>query len=82
MKKNKLSLKDLTVRSFTPGNPGAKGGSSIHTGEPTLDYLGCNTLNDFYCRVQSNGMHTRCEDNDPSGLFCDDSNPTGTIGLC
>lgn len=65
MKKNKLSLNDLTVKSFTTDMEGtAKGGSSVHTGAPTLDYLGCNTINDFHCRAQSNGMHNRCQDED------------------
>lgn len=58
MKKNKLNLKDIKVDSFkTADTNEVKGGrwsiySCPHTGENTMDYLGCNSLDDFYCDAQ------------------------------
>ncbi|MFA0964064.1 pinensin family lanthipeptide [Roseivirga sp. BDSF3-8] len=57
MKKEKMTLSDLKVNSFVTGTEKVTGGRwSIfdcpHTGAPTLDYLGCNSLNDFYCDLQ------------------------------
>ena len=69
MKKNKLNLKDLKVSSFTTENADRpKGGrwsiggagACPHTGSETMDYLGCNSLNDFYCWNQSNGYNAFC----------------------
>ncbi len=71
MKKKKLVLDSLKVKSFTTsidkadqvkGGRWSVGGAGAcpHTGDATLDYLGCNTLNDFYCRQQSNGYVSVC----------------------
>jgi len=77
MKKNQLKLKDLKVKSFmTHGKEETKGGrwsmggagACPHTGEATMDYLGCNSLNDFYCDAQSYGScMNRCLIDDPFG---------------
>lgn len=64
MKKKKLKLNDLKIKSFTTsiqkpeemkgGRTRTKGaGACPHLGEPTMDYLGCNSLDDFYCQAQS-----------------------------
>ena len=68
--KKKIKLNDLKVSSFTTDVKGeeVKGGrwsiggagACPHTGDATLDYLGCNSLNDFYCRQQSNGYNAFC----------------------
>lgn len=61
MKKKSLNLHDLKVKSFTTakkeettGGRWSVGGLDAcpHTGEGTLDYLGCNSLDMFYCQTQ------------------------------
>lgn len=69
--KKKIKLNDLKVSSFTTdinGNEVKGGRWSIggagacpHTGEATLDYLGCNTEDPFYCWNQSGGYNVFCE---------------------
>lgn len=61
----KLKISELKVKSFVTGfesqNEGTvKGGRwSIihcpHTGSDTMDAIGCNSLDDFYCGQQSLG---------------------------
>jgi len=60
--KKKMSIQDLKVTSFVTntaeGNAETvKGGrwsiySCPHTGSNTMDYLGCNSLDVFYCDAQ------------------------------
>ncbi|MGB3182068.1 MAG: pinensin family lanthipeptide [Cyclobacteriaceae bacterium] len=58
MKKAKMTLDKLKVNSFVTGSEKVKGGTRWsmydcpHTGAPSLDYIGCNSLNDFYCDLQ------------------------------
>lgn len=63
MKTKKIKLGELKVSSFATNlaNPDdVKGGrwsiggrgACPHTGEATLDYLGCNSLDQFYCWTQ------------------------------
>lgn len=70
--KKKVKLTELNVQSFRTDL--VKGGFEIvpHTGGPTLDVAGCNTLNDFYCDQQSNGRRTTCMSNFqcPSDMTC------------
>ena len=67
MKKEKLKLNQLKVKSFTTsventgnvlgGGKWTKGlGNCPHTGAPTLDPIGCNSLDQFYCHNQSIGV--------------------------
>ena len=73
--KKKIQLSDLKVKSFTTGVDAeqVKGGrwsiggagACPHTGQQTLDFIGCNSLDDFYCRAQSNGYNAFCDEIDP-----------------
>ena len=70
MKKEKLKLNQLKVKSFTTSveNPkniqggerwSKRPGYCHHTGEPTIDVAGCNTADVFYCDNQTIGA-TKC----------------------
>lgn len=72
MKKKKLKLNQLKVESFTTeveakqmrgGARWSKAGEGAcpHLGEPTMDYLGCNSLDPFFCYNQSID-HPACVD--------------------
>ena len=71
MKKAKIKLNALKVKSFTTdvnskevkGGRWSIGGAGAcpHTGEATLDAIGCGTLDDFYCWNQSAGYNAFCE---------------------
>ena len=89
MKKNKIKLSDLKVISFRTdtedieelkGGRWSVGGAGAcpHTGDVTMDYLGCNSLNDFYCRQQSGGYLAICSGD---GVICD-AQSGGGIGVC
>ncbi|MEL6560431.1 MAG: hypothetical protein AAFQ94_19735 [Bacteroidota bacterium] len=71
MKKSKIKLSDLKVSSFRTdaknvedikGGRWSIGGAGAcpHTGEQSLDYLGCNSIDDFWCRNQSDGYVSAC----------------------
>lgn len=73
MKNRKLKLSKLKVKSFTTtiensnevrgGVRFSKGPTNCpHTGEPTLDVAGCNTLDPVYCGNQSNYTCNTCDD--------------------
>jgi hypothetical protein len=60
MKSKKMSLNQLKINSFVTGKEKLTGGrwsviECPHTGEHTRDYLGCNSLDDFYCGTQGDG---------------------------
>jgi len=63
MKKSKLNLSALQVSSFSTsrGHTFRGGRWSVgadgcpHTGDYSLDGIGCNSLDDFYCEAQSYG---------------------------
>ena len=69
--KKKIKLNDLKVSSFTTDVNGeeVKGGrwsvggagACPHTGAPTLDAIGCNSGDDFWCWNQSNGYNAFCD---------------------
>ncbi|MGB3467207.1 MAG: pinensin family lanthipeptide [Cyclobacteriaceae bacterium] len=71
MKKAKIKLSELKVKSFTTdvkseevkGGRWSIGGAGAcpHTGAPTLDALGCNSGDPFYCWNQSNGYNSLCD---------------------
>lgn len=63
MRRKKIKLSELKVSSFATSvenSDNVKGGrwsiggrgACPHTGEATLDYLGCNTLDAFFCFTQ------------------------------
>ena len=63
MKNKKIKLNELKVSSFATNlekTDDVKGGrwsiggrgACPHTGEATLDYLGCNSLDMFFCFAQ------------------------------
>ena len=75
MKKRKLNLKDLSVKSFTTdGAVGAKGGSSQYPTQTTVPPTGhmgnCNddTEPHYMCAYNSNGLRTYCTGTGGGGI--------------